>query len=323
MVDEATLALASEGLLFLLVGGMAGSCDASLLRSKFTTFNGYKGIGAGLLCQFVLLPLLGFLALTAFPQSPATAISLLVVTSSPGGGFSGFWCFLSNADLALSVAMTTASTWASVIALPLNLLLYVTLLYGRDVDVGMSKLLRACAVVVAAVFSGYTLSKSIPQSRQAVSLFGQAAGVALMALGAFANTSSGDPVWTNPPGWFAAVSLPVLGGLSLAMLLARSLQLPNPEAVAVAIECCYQNTGLALTIALSALPPDGIGEGSGVPLFYGIIEIIVIPVFALAAWRCGWTYAPITDNVCKVLFGNYQPEKGQDSSASEGSRRLV
>ena len=31
------------------------------------------------------------------------AITLLVVTSSPGGGFSGWWCFLCNADLALSV----------------------------------------------------------------------------------------------------------------------------------------------------------------------------------------------------------------------------
>ena len=117
-IDTGTAAVISNCLLFLLISGMAGSCDAQQLRQRFTTINGFKGIAAGLVCQFVLLPLLGFVALTIFPQSPATAISLLVVTTSPGGGFSGFWCFLSNADLALSVAMTTASTLASVVALP-------------------------------------------------------------------------------------------------------------------------------------------------------------------------------------------------------------
>ena len=69
----------------------------------------------------------------------------------------------------------------------------------------------------------------------------------------------------------------------------------------------YQNTGLALTIALSALPPAEVGEASGVPLFYGMIEIMVIPLFALTAWRLGWTYAPKDENVCVVLVGNYQP----------------
>ena len=60
-----------------------------------------------------------------------------------------------------------------------------------------------------------------------------------MALGALANTSSSDPVWGNPPTWFAAVTMPVIGGLCAAMAIA-GIALPNPEAVAVAIECCYQ-----------------------------------------------------------------------------------
>ena len=231
------LSILSNALLYLLIGGMAGSCDAALLRSKFTTANGFRGICAGLGCQFVLLPLLGFFALSLFPQSPATAISLLIVTTSPGGGFSGFWCFAANADLALSVAMTTASTLFSIIALPVNVLLYVTLLYGRAVDVGYPTLLLGCTVVVFAVFSGYSLSRACPRARQHVSLLGQTAGVALMALGAFANGSSSDPIWEKPPAWFAAVMLPVIGGLCAAMAIAKGIRLPDPEAVAVAIEC--------------------------------------------------------------------------------------
>ena len=386
----------SNGLLFLLIGGMAGSCDADMLREKFTTKMGYKGILAGLVSQFVLLPLLGFLALTALPQSPATAIALLVVTTSPGGGFSGFWCFAANADLALSVAMTTASTLVSVVALPLNLALYITTLYGRTVAVDFVGLLTACVTVILAVATGYTLSRHFPRRRQLVASIGQTAGVCLMIFGALANGKSSDPAWGNDPSWFAAVCLPVVGGLLLAMLLAlvrpepepetererrqhssrvllhapacgvswaisrppsvscpalllpppsapsrvylrvylraylraylrvylrvmQAIKLPSPQAVAVGIECCYQNTGLALTIALSAMRPEDVGEASGVPIVYGLVEIILIPAFALSCWKLGLTYAPPEENVCKAIVGNYQPSAA-DTGEVDGSK---
>ena len=299
--------LISNGLLFLLIGGMAGSCDAPLLKAKFTTAAGFRGILAGLVCQFVLLPLLGFIALKFLPQSPPSAIALLVVTTSPGGGFSGFWCYTANADLALSVAMTTASTLVAVVALPLNLALYITTLYGRTCTIDFANLVLACAVVVCAVICGYQLSLHFPQARNIVSALGQTAGVLLMIFGALANGSSHEPVWENSPDWFGAVCLPVLGGLGIAMCLALLIRLPSPQAVAVAIECCYQNTGLALTIALSAMPKEDVGEASGVPIVYGMFEILVIPVFALAAWRLGWTYAPANTNVCVAIAGNFQP----------------
>ena len=38
-------------LLFFLIGGMAGSCDAKLLEKKFTTIQGFRGIVSGLVCQ--------------------------------------------------------------------------------------------------------------------------------------------------------------------------------------------------------------------------------------------------------------------------------
>ena len=43
------------------------------------------------------------------------------------------------------------------------------------------------------------------------------------------------------------------------------------------------------------------------PLLYGLVEIVVIPIFALTAWRMGWTYASKNENLCVALLGNYQP----------------
>ena len=302
----------SNALLFMLIAGMAGSCDARLFAVKFKKPNGML---AALFSQFVLLPAIGFLSVNLFPQSAVTVVTLLVVTTSPGGGFSGFWCYLSNADLALSVAMTTASTMFCIIALPMNIAIYISTLYkGTHVEIDYANLLLACVVVICAVITGYNVSKAFPRSRQVVSFCGQTAGVALMIFGALANGSSSKPVWGNPPDWFFATCSPVFFGLTGALFIAMRLDLPNPQAVAVAIECCYQNTGLALTIALSAMPPEDVGEASGVPLVYGLAEVCVIPIFAIAAWRLGWTYAPRDENVCIALGTSYQPTTERDSA---------
>ena len=57
-------------------------------------------------------------------------VTLLILCSSPGGSYSNWWCSVFNADLALSVAMTTTSTFFAMVMLPLNTLMYVNFAYG-------------------------------------------------------------------------------------------------------------------------------------------------------------------------------------------------
>ena len=90
--------VSSQVLLFLLIAGMSGSCDTKLFLSQFRR---PKGIAAGLVCHYLVMPLLGYATVTIFPQPPVTVVTLLIITTSPSGGFSGFWCSLWNADLAV------------------------------------------------------------------------------------------------------------------------------------------------------------------------------------------------------------------------------
>jgi len=316
-------------LLFLLIGGMAGSCDAKQLLKKFTSHEA-KGIGAGIVCQYVVLPFMGFLALCLFPQDPVVALTLLMVTTSPGGGFSGFWCSVANADLALSVAMTTASTIAVTFALPLNILLYINAMFpGTHVAIAWDQLILSVVVVVAAVVTGalgsYLAAAYQPQRagmlRQSMNSLGTVGGVLLMIFGGATNATSDTPLWANESSWFACIALPCVLGLVAALGVARTIDLQKPAAVAVAIECVYQNTGLALTIALSAVPPSQVGKASGVPIFYGLVEIALIPIFALSAWKLGWTYAPADENVCIALAKNHQP--GDPAETDAGFQELT
>jgi predicted Na+-dependent transporter len=81
------IAWASNLLLFVLVFGMSATVDMECMS---TQIRNAKGIGAGVLCQFVILPFLGFLVVRTFELEPAIGIPLLVVTSSPGGSYSNW-----------------------------------------------------------------------------------------------------------------------------------------------------------------------------------------------------------------------------------------
>jgi predicted Na+-dependent transporter len=65
-----------------------------------------------------------------------------------------------NADLALSVTMTAISTILSVVALPVNLILYANISYEKDItsDIDWSSVFIALAIVITAIALGLYMS---------------------------------------------------------------------------------------------------------------------------------------------------------------------
>lgn len=122
-------AIISNLLLFVLVFGLSATVQFKALRREV---NNRLALGIGLGFQFLVLPLLGYLAILSMHATEAgftqaMGISLLAVVSSPGGSFANFFCSVFNAELALSVALTTLSSLLSVGFLPANLFLYTYL----------------------------------------------------------------------------------------------------------------------------------------------------------------------------------------------------
>ena len=142
----------SQVLLFGLVFGMSATVDINNMREQVKNRN---AILSGVLLQFGVLPFLGFCVVRFMNLSHGMGITLLVVTSSPGGSYSNWWCSLFNADLALSVTMTAISTIVSCLTLPANLLLYARFSYGDDIVHSLDW--TALFVSLAIVISGITL----------------------------------------------------------------------------------------------------------------------------------------------------------------------
>lgn len=192
MASISAAAVLSMIFLFFLIFGLAGTVDTSAFFGKFGP-GGRRSIAVGILCQFFVLPLLGFAATQVFDIGVVKAVMLMITTSSPGGSYSNWWCSLCNADLALSVAMTTISSVACAFMLPFNLFIYVGLFYSRRVPIDWSSLAASIVLVVAAILSGLFAGHRLPGHHTKFNLMGNVFGVALIALGFFVNASGGAP----------------------------------------------------------------------------------------------------------------------------------
>lgn len=72
-------------LLFCLVFGMSATVDIGHMRKQLRN---RKALLIGIGLQFVILPFVGFCIVKILGMNAATGVTLLVVTSSPGGSYS-------------------------------------------------------------------------------------------------------------------------------------------------------------------------------------------------------------------------------------------
>jgi len=332
------LAILGDVLLFFIFFGLTGDVDLRGLLRKFTDSHQRRGLLAGVIGQFLILPLLGFLVVKAFRMPDVQGITLLVVASSPGGAFSNWWCSMYNADLALSIAMTTTSTLLSLVFLPLNTFLYITLAFGVNVPIHYSQLAIAVVIVLAGTGSGVTLAHYVPRARFVMHCVGN--GAALLSLvgsmflsGEGAHTA---PVWHRPLAFYLPITTMCVLGLLCGLLLATAVRLAKPERVALTIEIMYQNVAIAAGSAVTMFArQEDVADAIGVPLYYGAVSGTILVVFCNVMWKCGWTLAPAsapgcvrnatlplnilkTDPLWRVLLNSYQPT----SEPAAGAERL-
>mmetsp|Transcript_16290 Transcript_16290/g.23962 ORF Transcript_16290/g.23962 Transcript_16290/m.23962 type:complete len:434 (+) Transcript_16290:352-1653(+) len=311
----------SNVFLFFLIFGLSSTVNVTQVSKRIRNV---WALSAGLGMQFITMPLLGFLVVFMLKDgsgfSEAMGLTLLVVTSSPGGSYSNWWCSLFNADLALSVAMTAVSTILSMIALPVNLLVYSHLAYGMHNE-GADSVLKALnfgelfislGVVISAIASGLFASWKIESNRFQLwaNRGASISGIALILVSALLSSVGTETnFWNQHWKFYVGVALPCLLGLSLANIISKCCRLTKPECISISVECCYQNTGIATSVAVTMFSnPEERAQALAVPLFYGLVEAVVIGLYCILAWKSGWTKAPADEKFCVVVSNTYENE---------------
>ena len=77
-----------------------------------------KGVLVGLVCQFTIMPIVGFAIATTFGFPPEVAAGIILVGSSPSGLASNVMSFIARANLALSVTLTAVATMLAPLITP-------------------------------------------------------------------------------------------------------------------------------------------------------------------------------------------------------------
>jgi predicted Na+-dependent transporter len=309
MVDSSIIAVVGNALLFTLVFGMSATVD---INSMMAQMKNHKALLVGMICQFLVTPFLGFIVVRLLQLPAAQGITLLVVTSSPGGSYSNWWCSLFNADLALSVTMTAFSTILSIAFLPLNLLIYAKLSYNADVlhNLDWVSLFVSLAIVISAISVGLLCSYKFHSRHfnKAANGIGNVSGLALIIMSAtMANTGGSDSrIWNHDWSFYVGTFIPCIGALLLSTIFASLVGLLKPERVTVGIEACYQNVGIATSLALTMFEGEEISEAMGIPFLYGILEGVLVGIYCVISWKCNWTKAPADAPIWQVLLMSYE-----------------
>ena len=214
---------------------------------------------------------------------------------------SNILCFLFRADIDLSVAMTTASSFGAIFMMPLNIYLYVNNTgLSEDVNLDYVGIVLSALLVVLGLGCGIHIKKWAGQNGKKgekvvgfVAKLGTIGGLGTVISSLIANTQSSTPIYGAPGNIYAASLLQVLAGILLGFGISSSLGLRKPSCVAVGVETSVQNAVLALAIIALSFDGDDSGEAAVVPMCYMLFSTWTNVVWSLVAWKVfGFTDLP-------------------------------
>lgn len=236
-------------LLGLVMFGMGLTLD---WKAFATVFARPLEVSIGVLCQFLLMPLIAWGLVRLFRLPPELAVGVLLVGCCPGGTSSNVISYLAGGDVALSVGMTTVSTLLAPVITPL----LMKLLAGAVVPVDFFAMcLSILEVVILPVALGLLAKRFLPAFSAKVlpALPAFSTVVILLIVVAVVAANAGK---LRDCGLLimAVVILHNLSGYALGYLAARGMRFAAVKAKTVSIEVGMQNSGLACSLAATHFP---------------------------------------------------------------------
>lgn len=206
-----------------------------------------KGVFVGLLCQFSIMPLLGFTiaSLSNFPAEIAAGIILIGCT--PSGLASNVMSFLARANLALSITITAIATLLAPFMTPLLMKVLAGAFVGIDVLDMMWSIVKMVIIPIVAglVFNKFLSGKAkwLDEAMPLVSMIG--IGIIITII-----TAAGRDSLLDIGGLLIfLVLIHNLFGYNLGYWISKLLGLSERDARTIALEVGMQNGGLASGLA--------------------------------------------------------------------------
>ena len=216
-----------------------------------------KGVLVGVLCQLLLLPVIGFVVCKVFGLTGALAVGVMILSFSPGGTTSNMISFLSRGDVALSISLTAVVSLVTPFTIPLltNYALGHFMSSNQDLTMPVGQtIIVLLAITILPVAIGMFVKRRAPgfalKAEKPVRIISV---VVLFLIIAALTLKEKD----NLGGFFASTGLPnfVLNVVCMGMgfAIAKLAQLNKKQQVTVGVEVGIQNGTTALFVTQTLL----------------------------------------------------------------------
>ncbi|MBL7816041.1 MAG: bile acid:sodium symporter family protein [Saprospiraceae bacterium] len=236
-----------------------------------------KAVLIGLICQFTIMPFLGFFIAKAFNFPPEIAAGVLLVGCSPSGLASNVMAYIAKANVALSITITSCATLLAPILTPF----LMKSLGGEYIDIEFWGMFWDIAqMVILPVAVGYLLNLVLGKKGEWLQRVLPVVSMVGIALIIVVITAAGQKsLQTVGFSLILATLLHNLGGFLLGYWGARFSGLAEQDCRTVAIEVGLQNAGLASGLAVTMGKMTTVGIA---PALFG--PIMNISGSILAGW---------------------------------------
>ncbi|MBR0260782.1 MAG: bile acid:sodium symporter family protein [Selenomonadaceae bacterium] len=203
----------------------------------------------GLLAQFTIMPLLAYGLATIFQLPAELAAGVILVGTCPGGTASNVITYLAKGDLALSVSISMASTILAPIVTPL----LTWILAGAWVDVSFfDMMLSIVQVVILPILLGIIINNLFADFvKRVVKILPVISIVAILLIVGGVVSVNADKILQTGLIIMSVVVLHNLLGYGLGYCAAKIFKMNVAKTKAVSIEVGMQNSGLAVSLAIT------------------------------------------------------------------------
>lgn len=252
-MDQVSTIVLALALIIIMLG-----MGLSLVWDDFKRILIYpKAIFVGLFNQLVILPLIGFGLVSVFPLAPEIAIGVMILAACPGGPTSNLISHLAKGDLALSVSLTAASSFITILTIPfiINFALIRFLDEGQIIQLNVVEtIVQIFAIIVIPIAIGMLIRKyknSFATKMARPVRIASGFVLALVIVGILIKENE------KIISYFQQAGIVTLCLNALTMLVgfysAKIFKIKYEQAISISIESGIQNGTLAISIAVVLL----------------------------------------------------------------------
>jgi BASS family bile acid:Na+ symporter len=234
----------------------------------------------GVILHYTIMPLSGWGLAKLLALPDAYAVGLILVACCPCGTASNVISYLSRANVALSVTLTTFSTILAVVLTPW----LTSALAGSRMEIDAWGLFVSCLeVVLLPTIAGVVLNRYTPKLTQQLTLVSPSIAVIVIALIVASVLGAGrEQVLHAGPRLLLGVLMLHVSGFGLGYLFSYAINRSETIARTISIEVGMQNSGLGAQLARAHFPA---GSGVDVPSAISALTHCILGSALAAVWR--------------------------------------